>query len=76
MENGLPIEIDLHSWQSLIMLAIPFSLHSNRIANRTAKNGYRHIWLRADTLAPSKDSEVVRKYWQILRATPKSDREP
>jgi len=34
------------------------------------------ILLRADALAPEKGSVFVRKYWQILKATPKSDKEP
>jgi len=31
--------------------------------------------LRADAVAPEKDSEFVRKYWQIWKVTPKSDRD-
>ena len=47
----------------------------HHLANRTAKNGYRHIWLRAYALAPDKDSEFVRKYGQIWKETPENDRD-
>ena len=33
------------------------------------------LWLRADALAPDKDSELVQKYRQIWKVAPKSDRE-
>ena len=49
--------------------------HTHHIANRTAKNGYRHIWLRADTLAPNQPlgltgkiplSEKYRKLTELI----------
>ena len=33
------------------------------------------LLLWAYALAPEKDSELVRKYWQIWKETPKSDRD-